>query len=133
MDSPWRTVVIAEKPGDLMLSRMMLNLNEPCVLEDTLWIEPGRYIGIWWGMHMKDYTWEAGEKHGATTENKRYIDFAAKHGFSGVLVEGWNLGWDGDWSANGDKFSFTTPYPDFDIEEITRYAKDNSSVIFEQA
>lgn len=123
VDSPWRTVIIAEKPGDLMLSRMMLNLNEPCALDDVSWIEPGRYIGIWWGMHMKDYTWEAGDKHGATTENtKRYIDFAAAHGFSGVLVEGWNLGWDGDWSANGDKFSFTTPYPDFDIKEITDYA-----------
>lgn len=122
-DSPWRTVIIAEKPADLILSRLMLNLNEPSVIDDVSWIKPGRYIGIWWGMHMKDYTWEAGEKHGATTENtKRYIDFAAKHGFSGVLVEGWNKGWDGDWSANGHLFSFTEPYPDFDIKEITDYA-----------
>lgn len=124
MNSPWRTVIIAENPGDLILSRLMLNLNEPCALDDVSWIEPGRYIGIWWGMHMKDYTWEAGDRHGATTENtKRYIDFAAKHGFSGVLVEGWNKGWDGDWSANGHLFSFTEPYPDFDIKEITDYAK----------
>lgn len=125
LNTPWRTIIIAEKPGDLILSRMMLNLNEPCALEDVSWIEPGRYIGIWWGMHMKDYTWEAGDKHGATTENtKRYIDFAAAHGFSGVLVEGWNIGWDGDWSANGDQFSFTEAYPDFDIKEITDYARE---------
>ena len=124
MDSPWRTIIIAEQPGDLILSRMMLNLNEPCALDDVSWIEPGRYIGIWWGMHMKDYTWEAGEKHGATTENtKRYIDFAADHGFSGVLVEGWNRGWDGDWSANGHLFSFTEAYPDFDLKEVTDYAR----------
>ena len=100
----------------------MLNLNEPCKIEDTSWIQPGRYIGIWWGMHMKKQTWEQGPKHGATTENTmNYIDFAAKHGFSGVLVEGWNYGWDGDWSANGDQFSFTKAYPDFDLEKITSY------------
>lgn len=125
MQSPWRTIIIGKNPGDLMLSRLMLNLNEPCKIEDTSWIEPGRYIGIWWGMHMKDYTWEQGPKHGATTENTMcYIDFAAKHGYSGVLVEGWNYGWDGDWSANGDKFSFTKAYPDFDIEQIANYAKE---------
>lgn len=124
LETPWRTIIIADKPGDLILSRLMLNLNDPCVLDDVSWIEPGRYIGIWWGMHMKDYTWEAGEKHGATTENtKRYIDFAAENGFSGVLVEGWNQGWDGDWSANGHLFSFTQPYPDFDIKEVTDYAR----------
>lgn len=124
LDTPWRTIIIAENPGDLILSRLMLNLNDPCALKDVSWIEPGRYIGIWWAMHMKDYTWEAGEKHGATTENtKRYIDFAAENGFSGVLVEGWNKGWDGDWSANGHLFSFTEPYPDFDLKEITDYAR----------
>lgn len=124
MDTPWRTIIIAENPAGLMLSRLMLNLNEPCRIEDTSWIEPGRYIGIWWGMHMKDYTWEQGNRHGATTENtKRYIDFAAANGFGGVLVEGWNLGWDGDWSANGDKFSFTEAYPDFDLDEVTSYAR----------
>lgn len=121
--TPWRTMIVAEKPGDLMLSRLMLNLNEPCAIEDTDWIEPQRYIGIWWAMHRKVNSWAQGPIHGATTENaKRYIDFAARHGYGGVLVEGWNEGWDGDWSAEGDKFSFTKAYPDFDIEEITRYA-----------
>ena len=124
MLSPWRTIIIAENPGELMLSRLMLNLNEPCRIEDTSWCKPGRYIGIWWGMHMKDWTWEQGPKHGATTENtKRYIDFAAANGYDGVLVEGWNLGWDGDWSANGDKFSFTESYPDFDLKGVTDYAR----------
>ncbi len=118
--TPWRTLIVAENPGDLLLSRLMLNLNEPCRIEDTSWIQPGRYIGIWWGMHMKDYTWEMGPKHGATTANtKRYMDFAARHGFSGVLVEGWNLGWE-TWKD----FSFTQSYPDFDIAEVTRYGEE---------
>lgn len=121
--TPWRTLIIADKPGDLILSRLMLNLNEPCKIEDTSWIKPGRYIGIWWGMHMEKYTWAPGPKHGATTANTmRYIDFAARHGFSGVLVEGWNYGWENDWTREGDKFSFTRPYPDFDMEKISRYA-----------
>jgi len=121
--SPWRTIIIARKPGDLMLSRLMLNLNEPSKITDTSWIKPGRYIGIWWGMHLEKYTWGQGPKHGATTENTmRYLDFAAKHGFSGVLVEGWNEGWDGDWVKNGDQFKFTKPYHDFDIKKITDYA-----------
>ena len=121
--SPWRTIIIASKPGDLLLSRMMLNLNEPSKIKDTSWIEPGRYIGIWWGMHLTNYTWGQSNKHGATTENTlRYIDFAAKHGFSGVLVEGWNVGWDGDWTKNGEIFNFSKPYPDFDIQKIADYA-----------
>lgn len=121
--TPWRTVIIGNTPGDLLLSRMMLNLNEPSKIEDTSWIKPGRYIGIWWGMHMNAYTWHIGPKHGATTENtKRYIDFAAKHGFSGVLVEGWNTGWENNWTKEGDKFSFTQAYPDFDLDEISKYA-----------
>lgn len=125
LTTPWRTVIVATKPADLITSRLMLNLNEPCALDDVSWIEPGRYIGIWWGMHRRNYTWEAGPKHGATTANtKRYIDFAAEHGYSGVLVEGWNKGWDGDWSANGHLFSFTEPYPDFDIEEVCRYGAE---------
>ncbi len=123
--SPWRTMIVAVNPGDLILSRLMLNLNEPCALAETDWIQPQRYIGIWWAMHRKTHTWASGPQHGATTENtKRYIDFAAAHGYGGVLVEGWNEGWDGDWSAEGDKFSFTKSYPDFDIEEITRYAAE---------
>lgn len=127
-NTPWRTVIVAKSPGDLALSRLMLNLNEPCKIEDTSWIEPGRYVGIWWGMHMKDFTWCSGPKHGATTENaKRYIDFAAEHGYSGVLVEGWNQGWDGDWTKNGDIISYTEPYPDFDIEEVCRYAREKGT------
>lgn len=125
--TPWRTIIVADKPGDLVLSRLMLNLNEPCKIEDTSWINPGRYIGIWWGMHMEKHTWAPGPKHGATTENTmKYIDFAAKHGFSGVLVEGWNIGWENDWTKEGDKFSFTKAYPDFDIEKISRYAAINN-------
>lgn len=121
--TPWRTMIIADKPGDLILSRLMLNLNEPSKITDTSWIKPGRYIGIWWGMHMEKYTWYQGPKHGATTSNtKRYIDFASKYGFSGVLVEGWNKGWENDWTKEGDRFSFTEAYSDFDIQEITKYA-----------
>jgi len=129
--SPWRTVIIARNPGGLMLSRLMLNLNEPSKIKDPSWIQPGRYIGIWWGMHMGTYTWSQGPKHGATTANTmRYIDFAAKHGFSGVLVEGWNIGWDGDWSKDGDKFNFTKEYPDYDIVKLTSYAeKKNIKII----
>ncbi len=122
--SPWRTIIVGRKPADLILSRLMLNLNEPSKIENTSWIDPGRYIGIWWGMHMEKYTWAQGPKHGATTTNTmRYIDFAAKHGFSGVLVEGWNWGWDGDWTAHGDLFSFTHAYPDFNLKRITEYAR----------
>lgn len=123
--TPWRTVIIADKPGDLILSRLMLNLNEPSRIADTSWIEPGRYIGIWWGMHMEAYTWYMGPKHGATTANtKRYIDFAAKHGFSGVLVEGWNKGWENNWTKEGDKFSFTEAYPDYDLPALSKYAAE---------
>jgi alpha-glucosidase len=122
-ETPWRTIIIAENPGELVTSTLMLNLNEPSKIEDLSWIEPSKYIGIWWGMHLEKYTWGSGEKHGATTQNtKEYIDFAAENGFDGVLVEGWNIGWDGDWTADGTSFSFTQPYPDFDIEEISRYA-----------
>lgn len=121
--TPWRTVIVAHRPGDLIASRLMLNLNEPCRIKDTSWITTGKYVGIWWGMHMLDYTWHQGPKHGATTANtRRYIDFAAAHGFKAVLVEGWNWGWDGDWTKEGDKFSFTKPYPDYDLEGLQRYA-----------
>lgn len=120
--TPWRTVIIAKSAGDLMLSRLMLNLNEPNKLGDVSWIKPGRYIGIWWAIHMEKYTWKAGPNHGAKTENVlRYIDFAAKHNFSGVLVEGWNKGWE-DWKD----FQFSEPYPDFDIKKITDYAKSKN-------
>lgn len=122
-ETPWRTIIVAENPGELVTSTLILNLNEPSKIEDLSWIEPSKYIGIWWGMHLEKYTWGSGDKHGATTENtKKYIDFAEENGFDGVLVEGWNIGWDGDWTADGTSFSFTQPYPDFDIEEICNYA-----------
>lgn len=120
--SPWRYCIVASKPGDLITSHIELNLNEPCKI-DTSWLETGRYVGIWWGMHMTDYTWSQGPKHGATTENtRRYIDFAAQHGFKGVLVEGWNEGWDGDWTRIGDHFKFSKPYPDYDLDGLQKYA-----------
>lgn len=116
--SPWRTIIIGKTAGDLITSRLMLNLNEPSKIEDTSWIEPGRYIGIWWSIHKKQNTWEMGPTHGATTQNvKRYIDFAASHGFSGVLAEGWNPGW-----GQGEKISYLKAYPDFNIEEVCAYA-----------
>ena len=120
--SPWRYVIVASRPGDLITSHIELNLNEPCRI-DTSWLDTGRYIGIWWGMHMTDYTWHQGPKHGATTDNtRRYIDFAARHGFKGVLVEGWNEGWDGDWTRIGNHFNFCKAYPDYDLEGLQRYA-----------
>lgn len=126
MLSPWRTMQIADTPGGLIDNYLILNLNEPNKLGDTSWIETGKYVGIWWEMHLGIATWSSGPKHGATTENtKRYIDFAAKNGFKGVLVEGWNLGWDGDWVKDGHKFDFTTPYPDFDLEALAAYAKEH--------
>ncbi|MBN4080798.1 glycoside hydrolase family 97 protein [Caldithrix abyssi] len=121
--TPWRTIQITESAGDLITSYLILNLNEPNKLGDVSWVKPGKYVGIWWGMHLGSYTWGSGEKHGATTKNaKRYIDFAAKHGFSGVLIEGWNVGWDGDWIQNADLFNFTTPYDDFDMDVVSNYA-----------
>lgn len=120
--SPWRTIAIGETAGDLMTNYITLNLNEPGKIEDTSWITPGKYTGIWWDMHLGTKTWGSGDMHGATTEyTKELMDFTAKHGFYGVLVEGWNTGWDGDWVANSDVFSFTETYPDFDLDEVTRY------------
>ncbi len=123
--TPWRTVQLAETAADLLTSYLMLNLNEPNKLGDVSWFKPGKYIGIWWEMHINKGTWASGEQHSATTENtKKYIDFAAKHGFDGVLVEGWNTGWDGNWVENGDIFSFTESYPDFDLPALSAYAKE---------
>ncbi len=122
--TPWRTIQIAPDAASLTNSDLILNLNEPNRLGDVSWVEPGKYIGIWWGMHIRTMTWGSGPIHGATNENtKRYIDFAAEHGFDGVLVEGWNEGWDGDWFHNGDVFSFTKPYPDFDLPRLSAYAR----------
>ena len=123
--TPWRTMLIADDaPGLYKASDVILNLNEPNKLGDTSWFKPHKYVGVWWGMHLDVESWGSGPKHGATTANtKKYIDFAAKHGFKGVLVEGWNEGWDGDWYNNGAVFSFTKPYPDFDIEYLSSYAQ----------
>ena len=138
--SPWRTIMISNDARDIVGSKMILNLNEPSKIDDTSWIKPMKYVGIWWEMHVGKSTWDyagsqnatnfadapkASGKHGATTENtKRYIDFAAKNGFDGVLVEGWNVGWE-DWNGNWKEevFDFTTPYPDFDIAVLSAYAK----------
>ena len=122
--TPWRTLQITDSATGLLNSHLILNLNEPNRLGDVSWVEPGKYVGIWWGMHLDVNTWGSGERHGATTANtKRYIDFAAANGFDGVLVEGWNVGWDGNWFDNGDVFNFTQPYPDFDIKAVTDYAR----------
>jgi hypothetical protein len=139
--SPWRTIMVSDNARDIVGSKLILNLNEPCKIEDTSWIKPMKYVGIWWEMHVGKSTWDyagsqnaqnteskeliASGKHGATTENtKRYIDFAAKNGFDGVLVEGWNVGWE-DWFGNWKEevFDFTTPYPDFDLKAVNDYAK----------
>jgi alpha-glucosidase len=123
--TPWRTILIGSTPMALADSRIELNLNEPSRLADTSWIRTGKYVGIWWEMHLGRSTWGSGDKHGANDANvKRYIDFAAKHGFGGVLVEGWNRGWDGDWIANGRHFSFTESYPDFDLPKLAAYARE---------
>lgn len=122
LKTPWRTIQVAENPGGLVTSYLILNLNEPNKLGDVSWIKPGKYNGIWWGMHIKTNTWEAGPIHGATTENmKKQIDFAAAHKLSATLAEGWNKGWEGDWTKDGN-FNFTTPYADYDLTEISRYA-----------
>ncbi|MFO7446885.1 MAG: glycoside hydrolase family 97 protein [Ignavibacteriaceae bacterium] len=128
MKTPWRTIQVADTPGGLITSYLILNLTEHNKIEDISWIKPGKYVGIWWAMHIGISTWGSGPKHGATTENtKRYIDFASKYGFDGVLVEGWNTGWDGDWVQNGDKFNFTEPYPDFNLKEVAQYALDKGT------
>ncbi len=139
--TPWRMIQVAERAGDLIESRMILNLNEPNKLGDVSWLKPAKYMGIWWEMHIGksswDYTddrdfdsWEDAKphgRHGATTENsKYYIDFAAKHGIDALLIEGWYTGWE-HWIGHADRegiFDFVTPYPDFDLDEVTSYAKE---------
>jgi alpha-glucosidase len=122
--TPWRTIQVADKATELSPSLLGLNLNPPNQLASTDWIRPMKYVGIWWGMHIGTMTWSSGPKHGATTENtRRYIDFAADNGFGGVLVEGWNTGWDGDWIENRDAFSFTQSYPDYDLKAVAEYAR----------
>lgn len=142
--TPWRTVIVSDDARDILASRMTLNLNDPCKIEDTSWIHPVKYIGVWWEMITGKSDWSyTGDypnihlgktdylhakphgRHGATTEKvKHYIDFAAEHGFDAVLVEGWNIGWE-DWFGNfkEDVFDFVTPYPDFDLQGIRDYAR----------
>ncbi|NQT96787.1 MAG: glycoside hydrolase family 97 protein [Candidatus Marinimicrobia bacterium] len=121
--SPWRTIQIATRPGQLIESHLIENLNDPCQWEDVSWIKPMKYMGIWWGMHIGTETWGQGPYHGATTENaRRYIDFAAEHGISGLLIEGWNTGWE-SWGQE-DAFNFKTAYDDFDLPKVARYAKE---------
>lgn len=133
--TPWRTIVVSDKAGEVLTSKLILNLNDPSKVSETSWIKPQKYVGVWWEMHVGKSSWDysggqVGSQqatkvpHGANTANvKRYIDFAAKHGFSGVLVEGWNTGWEdwfGQWKE--DVFDFVTPYPDFDVKELQQYA-----------
>jgi len=140
--SPWRTVIVSDKAGDILLSKLVYNLNEPTKFKDVSWIKPVKYVGVWWEMITGKSTWaynnlesvqlgvtdysktQPNGKHGATTANvKKYIDFAAKNGFDAVLVEGWNEGWE-DWFGKTKDyvFDFVTPYPDFDVKELHRYA-----------
>lgn len=124
--SPWRTVMVVDDAREVLASRLILNLNEPCVLEDVSWIRPVKFMGVWWEMITGKRSWAYGSKlgHGANTENvKKYIDFAAEHGFDALLVEGWNEGWR-DWFGNqkDEVFDFVTPFPDFDIDELNAYA-----------
>lgn len=122
--TPWRTIQIADNAASLVTSSLILNLNEPNALGDVSWFKPMKYVGVWWEMHLDKKTWSSGPKHGATTENViKHIDFAAAHGFGGVLVEGWNKGWDGDWFGTGWDYSFTETYPDFDIQRVAAYAR----------
>lgn len=142
--TPWRTVIVSDDARDILASKLIYNLNEPSVIKDVSWIKPMKYVGVWWEMITGKSSWaytdefpsiqigvtdytkaKPNGKHGANTAHvKKYIDFAAKNGFDGVLVEGWNIGWE-DWFGNAKDyvFDFVTPYPDFNVEEISNYAK----------
>ena len=122
--TPWRTMQIADNAAGLYMSDLVLNLNEPNKLGDVSWVKPSKFVGVWWEMHLQSGTWNAGPKHAANTANtRRFIDFAAKYGFRGVLVEGWNKGWESDWGHGGADFSFTQAYPDFDLPALSKYAQ----------
>lgn len=121
--TPWRTIQISDSAVGLINSSLILNLNEPCVIEDVSWIKPQKYVGVWWGMHLGTQTWTMGPRHGATTENAiRHIDFAAENNIEGVLFEGWNQGWD-NWGGS-QHFDYCEPYEDFDLERIAQYAEE---------
>ncbi len=120
--TPWRTLQIADRAGGLVESDLILNLNEPNALGDVSWVKPSKYLGVWWSMHLDEESWATGPRHAATTaKTKKVIDFAAANGFRGVLVEGWNPGWDGNWVGNGYDFDFTRATADFDIEALSAY------------
>ena len=125
--TPWRTIQIGEKPEDLIESYLILNLNEPNKLEDTSWIETYKYLGVWWGMHISKYTFWEGPKHGASTKiSKAYIDACKTLGVHHLLIEGWNKGWTPAWYENKmHVFSFTESTSDFDLKEVTDYAREN--------
>ncbi|GJQ62871.1 MAG: alpha-glucosidase [Melioribacteraceae bacterium] len=126
--TPWRTIQIAEKPGELIESKLIVNLNEPDKIGDVSWFKPMKYMGIWWEMHLGKSSWDmASGKHGATTKNaKAFIDFASQNNIKGLLVEGWNTGWE-RWIGFEDRegvFDFVTPYPDYDLEEVVSYGRE---------
>ena len=144
-NTPWRTIMVSDDARDILASRMTYNLNEPCAIDDTSWIKPMKYVGVWWEMITGKSSWSytndlsaiklgqinynetsPSPTHAANNENvKRYIDFAATHGFDGILVEGWNEGWE-DWFGHSKDyvFDFVTPYPDFDVKMLNAYAKE---------
>lgn len=144
-ETPWRTIIVSDDARDMLSSNLILNLNEPCKIEDTSWIHPTKYIGVWWEMIVGKNSWNYTDefpsvqlgktdyskakpngRHGATTENvKKYIDFAAENGIDQVLVEGWNIGWE-DWYGHSKDyvFDFVTSYPDFDIDYLNKYAHE---------
>ncbi|MEN8120945.1 MAG: glycoside hydrolase family 97 protein [Bacteroidota bacterium] len=132
--TPWRTIQIADKAGDLIESNLIVNLNEPNKLGDVSWFKPTKYMGIWWEMHLGKSSWDlASGKHGATTENaKAFIDFASENKIGAILVEGWNTGWE-HWIGFEDRegvFDFVTPYPDYDLKEVVRYGKEKGVDLF---
>ena len=121
--TPWRLIMLADSAIELTKNRTMFALNDP-PKGDFKWVETLKFIGIWWAMYVGEWTWAPGERHGATTEHaKEYIDAAVRLGISGLLIEGWNDGWEGDWLENGIFNKFTVSAPDFDLEEVARYAK----------
>ena len=128
LNSPWRTIIVGDNPSEIVMSTLTLNLNEPNKLEDTSWIEPGKYIGLWWEMiGTNQSSWGSGPHHGAKTERVLdYLEFGSKYGFDGVLVEGWNLGWDENWCCTGDgeDFRFYDPHPEFDNKKVAQVAED---------
>lgn len=131
--TPWRFMILTNTLPEMVASRIMLNLNDPCAIEDPSWCKPMKFIGIWWGMHMKTMTWSMGPIHGATTANmERYLQFAADHHIGGVLAEGWNTGWEGYEGIRPDeRFSFVTPYADYDIDYLAQFAHDhNVEIVF---